>query len=166
MVKTRSVAHDAVDLKTAGRKVNASTTNMTGSMNSPMFQRPSTASRMWRLTGPLSRAGSADSSPDSSAARCLARADRAASRDWPAAALRSVGTRGRLRALSCCRRDGVGRFLAPGRSAYVTAEGVLSSGVFLRPNTTSLYVVSWACLVSPVHGWRPGTGGYPDGRDQ
>src|SRR5450759_2587594 len=135
MVKTRSVAHDAVDLKTAGRKVNASTTNMTGSMNSPMFQRPSTASRMWRLTGPLSRAGSADSSPDNSAARCLARANRLVSRDWPAAALRSLGTRGRLRAASCSRRDGVGRFLAPGRSAYATSDGAPFSGVFLRPNT-------------------------------
>ncbi len=43
---TISVAQDADDLKMAGTKVNASTTNMTGNMNSPMFQRESTLSRI------------------------------------------------------------------------------------------------------------------------
>src|SRR5665811_1999127 len=131
-------------------KVNPSTTTMTGSMNSPTFHRVSTASRMKRLIGPLSRAGSACSSPDNNAARCLARATLLASRDWLAAALRSFGTRGLLLAASCSRRDGVGRFLAPGRSAYVIADGVPFSEVFLRPNTQPLYVVVLASLVSPV----------------
>src|SRR5665811_2602895 len=123
---------------------------MTGSMNSPMFHRVSTASRMKRLTGPLSRAGSACSSPDNKAARCLARATLLASRDWLAAALRSGGTRGRLLAASWSRRDGVGRFLAPGGSAYVIADGVPFWESFLRPNTVPLYVVGLASLLSPV----------------
>ena len=54
----------------------ASTTSITGSMNSPMFQRASTWSRMYRRSGPLSRAGRCASSPVSMAWRIFAEASR------------------------------------------------------------------------------------------
>ena len=68
------------------------------------------------------------------ASRCLAGRARLASRPDFAAALRSVGTRGRLRAASCSRRLGVGRFLAPARSTR-SCTVTAGSAAFLRPNT-------------------------------
>src|SRR6476661_1336425 len=114
----------------------ARTTSMTGSMNSPMFHRASTWSRMNRRSGPLSRAGRCASSPVTMAWRILADASRRLSRSVSRAALRSVTTRGRLRAASCSRRLGVGRFFAPSRCARSAASAACwSVSVLLRPNT-------------------------------
>src|SRR5690242_20888637 len=109
---------------------------------------------MNRLTGPLSRNGRCASSPVIMASRCLALAARSDSRADFVAALRSVGTRGRLRAASCSRRLGVGRFLAPGRSVR-SCTGTAVSTAFLRPNT-----VHTVCRAGPI----VGIGSAPSGR--
>src|SRR4051812_39846535 len=101
---------------------------------------------MNRLAGPLSRSGRLASSPLIMASRCLSRARRLASRPDFAAALRSVGTRGRLRAASCSRRLGVGRFLAPARSTRSCTVTAGSAG-FFRPNT-----IHPVCRRAPISG--------------
>ena len=90
------------------------------------------------------------------ARRILARSSRTVERLWSRAALRSSGTRGRLRAASCTLRLGVGAPLPGARGASGVREALSTTSwaegaSLFRPNTLSGYRVRAGRTPDPAH---------------